>query len=46
MTPAKICELIKNKEYAAAVSAVLNLNLPIRKLLKKIPINCVKQTVQ
>lgn len=46
MTPAKICDLLVSKEYSSALSAVLGLNLPVRKILKKIPINCVKQTVQ
>ena len=46
ITPAKICEFLTNKEYSAAISAVVSLNLPLRKVLKKIPISHVKQTIQ
>lgn len=45
LTPAKVCEMIKNKEYASAISGALSLNMPIRKVLNKIPMESISQTV-
>lgn len=37
--------MLQGKEYSSALSGALSLNMPIRKLLKKIPSESIKQTV-
>lgn len=45
MTPAKVCQMILSEEYSAAISGALSLNMPIRKLLRKIPMQNIRQTI-
>lgn len=42
LTPALIPELIANQDYSSALLVTLKLNLNLKKLLKKIPIEFVK----
>ena len=37
--------MLEAKEYSSAVSGALRLNIPIRKLLKKIPTEYIRQAV-
>lgn len=45
LTPVKIVNMLTSKEYSSAVSGALSLNMPIRKLIKKIPTSNIQQTV-
>lgn len=45
LTPAKVVKMLEAKEYSSALAGALGLNMPIRKLLKKIPTSFIKQTV-
>jgi hypothetical protein len=45
LTPAKVVKMLEAKEYSSAVSGALRLNIPIRKLLKKIPTEFIRQAV-
>lgn len=45
ITPETVIELLKNKQYSPALIAAIQLNLPIKNVLKKIPIQFIKQTI-
>lgn len=45
LTPAKVCQMINQKQYSSAISGALSLNMSIRKVLTKIPMNSIDQIV-